>query len=230
METALTFRSHCGGQGGAFYVNIIIRTRRATPILTLWNNLKSFQFEMPPRVLLFLLLILGPSLLVAGDPIRHFRCGSTGNFTANSTYEGNLRSILGSFSSSNSSTNGFLYLSSGQSPDKVKGIGLCRGDQTPSDCQACIAKASVEIIQQCPAQKEALVYYEFCSLRYSNQSIYGVLAGGYYYYYWNTKNAPSINQYNQILRDLMYKLKDQAAAGNSTLKFATGSEAGPYFS
>ncbi|KAK4798207.1 hypothetical protein SAY86_030533 [Trapa natans] len=192
------------------------------------KNLRLVQFEMPPYILFLLLLIFGPFLLEAADSIFHF-CGSTGNFTARSTYEKNLNSLLGSFSSSNSFTNGFLNLSSGESPDQVNGIALCRGDMVPSDCRACIADASVEIIRKCPAQKESVIFYEFCLLRYSDNTIYGVSASGNMFYMWNVNNATSISQFNQALRDLMYKLKDQAAAGNSTLKFAVGSEPGPDF-
>ncbi|KAK4783279.1 hypothetical protein SAY86_007653 [Trapa natans] len=196
--------------------NLLILTLLLLILSSWWSSVSS---SLPYR----------PFLLGTADPLFHF-CGSTGNFTANSTYQENLSSLLRSFSSKNSLrvTNGFSSLSSGRSPDQVNGIALCRGDLALSHCQTCIGNASLEITQLCPTQKESVVYYETCFLRYSNQYILGLPAGNSdIINLWNVNNATSVTEFTRVLMELMNSLKNLAAAGNSTLKFAAANRTGP---
>ncbi|KAK4797571.1 hypothetical protein SAY86_029897 [Trapa natans] len=98
------------------------------------NDLRSLVFQPPEYhlLLIFLFVVFRPFLLEATDPLYRI-CGSTGNFTANSTYQENLSSLLSSVSSDDNITYGFYNISSGQSPDQVNGIALCRGDVALSD-------------------------------------------------------------------------------------------------
>ncbi|KAJ4894259.1 Cysteine-rich repeat secretory protein 38 [Raphanus sativus] len=68
-----------------------------------------------------------------------------GNFTSRSPYESNLNSLFPRLSYSVPS-NGFGALSTGNKPDNVNGLGLCRGDASPSDCRTCLATAIPEVI------------------------------------------------------------------------------------
>ncbi|KAK4798617.1 hypothetical protein SAY86_030943 [Trapa natans] len=190
------------------------------------NNLRPV-FHLPQNHLhLLLLLLLWPFILEAANPLYHI-CGSNGNYTAKSTYAENLSTLLSSFSSHISSTNGFYNLSSGKAYGRVNGIGLCRGDVDPSDCHACIKNSTLEIKRQCPNQKEAVIWYDNCMLRYSNQSIFGVIDWVDEFSMWNRDNVTSVAEFNQAMKELMGALSSRAAAGNSTLKFAIGKTAGP---
>nr|CAD1819273.1 unnamed protein product [Ananas comosus var. bracteatus] len=74
-------------------------------------------------LLCFLLLRHG-----GADLPLHQICGNTSNYTANSTYESNLRQLLPYLSSAASVSNGFSTSSTGESLDQASGLALCRGD------------------------------------------------------------------------------------------------------
>ncbi|KAE8714926.1 putative Cysteine-rich RLK 30 [Hibiscus syriacus] len=102
-------------------------------------------------------------------------CSDRGNFTAGSTNEANLNTLLSSFSSITANDYGFYNLSVGRDLDTVNVIALCLGDVRPDVCLSCINNAMTEITSACPNRKEAIIWYDFCMLRYSNRSIVGVL-------------------------------------------------------
>ncbi|XP_065879543.1 cysteine-rich receptor-like protein kinase 29 [Euphorbia lathyris] len=148
-----------------------------------------------------------------------------GNYTANSTYRTNLNTLFSSLNSKTSITYGFYNISAGQtSDDKVTAISLCRGDISPEDCRACIGNSTREILEVCPNQKEAIGFYERCSVRFSNRSISGVMETQPTVHIPNAANVSDVNQFNPALQTLLSRLRSRAAAGNSTRKFATGNE------
>nr|DAD37555.1 TPA_asm: hypothetical protein HUJ06_008196 [Nelumbo nucifera] len=57
--------------------------------------------------------------------------------------------------------------------DSIYGLSLCRGDVTPEDCRNCVKLTTENIIQLCTYQKEAIIWYDHCMLRYSNRSFFG---------------------------------------------------------
>lgn len=92
-----------------------------------------------------------------------------GNFTVNSTYEVNLKSLVSSLSFLPQNEDGFYNVSVGETDnEKVNSLMLCRGDVKPVDCIRCIVRAGQEIRELCPDQKEANMWYDHCLLRYSN--------------------------------------------------------------
>ncbi|WCJ20328.1 cysteine-rich RLK (RECEPTOR-like protein kinase) 26 [Euphorbia peplus] len=147
-----------------------------------------------------------------------------GNYTANSTYRRNLESLLASLVSDTDIDYGFYNLSVGQLSDRVNAIALCRGDVTLDMCRNCIRDASRGILEACPNQKEAIAFSEYCTLRYSNRSIFGVRDTWATEIKWSPDNASNVNQFNWALQKLLGRLQSKAAAGSSTLKFATGNE------
>ncbi|KAK3433344.1 hypothetical protein EUGRSUZ_D00841 [Eucalyptus grandis] len=165
------------------------------------------------------------------DPLRYF-CGTKGNFTANGTYGDNLKALLTSVVAAATADGGGFYNLSvgGGSPDAVNAIALCRGDVGAADCRSCLNDSAAEIARQCPMQKEAIIYYDKCMLRYSNRSIFGVVEISPYWHVWNVnKITNNVDQFNQVLRNLMDGLRDRAASGNSTRKFAVGNATAPNF-
>ncbi|XP_041023456.1 putative receptor-like protein kinase At4g00960 isoform X4 [Juglans microcarpa x Juglans regia] len=175
------------------------------------------------------LLLLGIVLLHFVTPTAQQYCYQTGNYTSNSTYRANLVGLLTSMSSNTKIDYGFYNFTAGENADKVNAIALCRGDVTPDECRSCINSTSQELLQSCPNQKEAIQWYDKCSVRYSNRSIFGVMEEQPMFAFYNTQNASDVEGFNNVLRPLLDRLRKSAAFGNSTRKFALGSEKAPDF-
>nr|CAD1832918.1 unnamed protein product [Ananas comosus var. bracteatus] len=63
-------------------------------------------------------------------------CGSTGNFTANSTYESNLRQLLPSLSSEALASGGFSTSRTGGPPDQAFGLASAAATSPPTTAAA----------------------------------------------------------------------------------------------
>ncbi|XVF27796.1 hypothetical protein REPUB_Repub14bG0139800 [Reevesia pubescens] len=180
----------------------------------------SWQFLFSSLTLSFLLTL---TIAQQQDPLYYFCIDTSGNFTRNSTYETNLNRLFSSFSSNIANDYGFYNLSSGQGSDRVNSIALCRGDVGSGDCIGCINNAIDQLRNQCPNQKEAIIWYDNCMFRYSNRSIFGIVENGPSFYMWNMNNVTDVDAFNQALGTLMDNLKNNASSGTSLRKFATGS-------
>ncbi|XP_038690307.1 cysteine-rich repeat secretory protein 38-like [Tripterygium wilfordii] len=150
-------------------------------------------------------------------------CAVTGNYTKKSTYESNLNRVLSSINSDTKITYGFYNFSLGEHPDEVHAVGLCRGDLKPDICRSCIRNSITEITNLCPTQKEAIVWYDNCLFRYSDRHIFGSLETGPYFWMYNLNNVSNPREFNQAVAAILGKLTNQAASGDSRLKFATAS-------
>ncbi|XP_029126511.1 cysteine-rich receptor-like protein kinase 10 isoform X2 [Cajanus cajan] len=144
-----------------------------------------------------------------------------GNYTSNSTYGNNLNTLLTTLSSNKEIDYGFYNMSYGQEPNRVNAIGMCRGDVEPEQCRSCLNDSRGNLTRQCPNQKEAILFYDNCMLRYSNRTIFGVMETGPALFLWNVENATNIEQFNQVLGNLLKNLTARAASGDSRHKYAT---------
>ncbi|KAK3433341.1 hypothetical protein EUGRSUZ_D00844 [Eucalyptus grandis] len=155
----------------------------------------------PPRsaVLLLLLLLALAASAHGADPVKLF-CGTTGNFTANGTYQANLNALLASVvATAAADGHGFYNLSAGGSTNAVNAIALCRGDVGATDCQSCLNDSAPQVARQCPVQKEAIIWYDNCMLRYSNQSIFRAMEDSPVFSWWNLNNVTNnVDQFNQV--------------------------------
>ncbi len=104
---------------------------------------------------------------------------TTGNVTSNTTYSGNLNQLLSSLSYITPMVNGFYNFSYGENPDKVNAIALCSADRTPAECGSCVNSAAQELLNLCSnhlegiIQKEGIIWYPSCTVRYSDRYIFG---------------------------------------------------------
>ncbi|XP_054778094.1 cysteine-rich repeat secretory protein 1-like [Prosopis cineraria] len=97
------------------------------------------------------------------------------NYTANSRYQYYLNTFLFS-NASNSDTAKFSTTTAGNDADTtVYGEFMCRGDIPQQVCQDCIQDASNRIVSECPNNKEAIIWYDECLVRYSNRSFFSTL-------------------------------------------------------
>ncbi|KAL2454536.1 Cysteine-rich receptor-like protein kinase 29 [Abeliophyllum distichum] len=115
----------------------------------------------------------------------------------------------------------------GENPDRVNAIGLCRADLQPYQCRDYIENATAMIFKLCPHQKQAILWHEFCMIRYSNESILGTLAYFPYKAGHSMENVPNQDKFYKELNILLDGLRNQAAYGSSPKKFAAAIRADP---
>ncbi|CAK8573788.1 unnamed protein product [Lathyrus sativus] len=163
------------------------------------------------------LLVTTISHVKAGDPVS---CNNNqGNYTDNSPYDNNLKTLISTFSSHKEINYGFYNFSYGQDPDKAYAIGLCRGDLEPKNCLTSINNSFSYLKQQCPNQKEAIVWGGDFTLWYSNRSIFGVVETSPTIYLIYERNVSDVDAYNEALSNLMTNLTKKAASGDSRRKY-----------
>ncbi|KAL0011616.1 hypothetical protein SO802_006724 [Lithocarpus litseifolius] len=137
------------------------------------------------RLLLFFSVALIHLVIPTATQYRY----DTGNYTSNSTYRANLNTLLASMINNTKINYGFYNFSFGEAPDKVYAIALCRGDTSPSECRSCINGASSDVLKACPNQKEAIIWPDKCSLRYSNRSIFNAMEASPLFAFYNTRDV-----------------------------------------
>ncbi|KAL9317351.1 hypothetical protein ACSQ67_013868 [Phaseolus vulgaris] len=166
-----------------------------------------------------LILFFSFPFLISLGSAQKYVCDKGGNYTANRTYSTNLNTLLSTLSSNTQIHYGFYNFSYGLNTDTVYAIGLCRGDQNPEKCRSCLNNSRVDLTQRCPNQKKAIMWSSECMLRYSNDTIFNQMEISPTYYWWNTANVREVDvdQFNEVLRNLMKSLRDIAASGDSRL-------------
>lgn len=187
---------------------------------------------IPLMMMILLLLFKFPSVVLAtlkSDEANlelvftYHKCNEElGNFTTE-TYSNNRNVLLSNMYSDKEIENGFYNSSYGEGPDKVYGIGFCRGDVKPDKCRSCLEKSSTLLTDRCPVQKEAIGWYDLCMLRYSNRSIVEqpVTDTDDIIKCSNT-NATNKDRFDKELDDLVVRMRSRSAEGDSRLKFAEG--------
>ncbi|KAK6932393.1 Gnk2-homologous domain [Dillenia turbinata] len=148
-------------------------------------------------------------------------CDYSSNYTQNSAYSANLNLLLPTLASQ-ASLKSFYSTTVGEGVDEVYALFLCRGDVTLQVCHDCIYIATQKIIQQCPLQKVAVIYYEECLLRYSNNSIVGILSENQGIYWSDSDTVSNITDFNQKMSTTMKGLIGKAAYGAETPTYAMG--------
>ncbi|KAK4566851.1 hypothetical protein RGQ29_002922 [Quercus rubra] len=178
-------------------------------------------------VFLFSICILISQAFAQKDVLYH-NCSDNGNYTSNSTYKANLNRVLYSLSSNTEIDYGFYNFSYGKSPDQVYSLGLCRGDVNPDICHSCLNEVKNLLTLLCPNQKEAIIWYDYCMLRYSFRNIFGIEEDSPAFSEANNNNvSANYDQFRQDLSTLLDSQIRQAAAGGSLRKFAAGNTTAP---
>ncbi|KAL8162476.1 hypothetical protein V2J09_013965 [Rumex salicifolius] len=98
-----------------------------------------------------------------------------GNYTANSTYETNLKTVLSDLQD-HASSEIFYNSTAGSGSTTVYGQYFCRGDVNSTMCGACIQQAAESLLANCTLVKGGIMWYQQCTLRYSNASMVGIEA------------------------------------------------------
>ncbi|XP_021719620.1 cysteine-rich receptor-like protein kinase 25 isoform X2 [Chenopodium quinoa] len=158
--------------------------------------------------------------------LTHF-CSNATEFATNSDYHTNLNTLFKSLSS-NATINptGFDITSAGtNTSDTVYGLFLCRGDQNITACSDCVKTATTTDLPKsyCPNRKVAVIWYDECMLRYSNESLLGKMEQSPKWFLTNTQHMTG-NQtaFSDLLGNTMNSLAAQTAnSKTSGKKYAT---------
>ncbi|KAI4332882.1 hypothetical protein L6164_017756 [Bauhinia variegata] len=106
---------------------------------------------------------------------------------SNRTYQSNLNLLLSTLSSK-AATDGFgettVGNGSGNSPT-IYGQYICRPDTSSVVCQYCVTTSTQEILTRCHNSVTAIIWYNYCMLRYSNVYFFGTVAMEPSYSYYN---------------------------------------------
>ncbi|GER52983.1 cysteine-rich receptor-like protein kinase [Striga asiatica] len=177
----------------------------------------------------FTVIILHTTLILlflstrAQAQARSYCLNNNGNYTCNSTYAANLNVVLSSIPDTIDSATGFLNASASRAPDRAHVIALCRGDVQPEICRVCIRNTTSQLLTSCPNQRQAASWSKFCMLRYSNDTLYGIMAPSPPgWFLWNMQNATDPTRFMQDLRMLIDGLRGRAAEGGPRQKVAAG--------
>ncbi|KAI4323615.1 hypothetical protein L6164_023208 [Bauhinia variegata] len=136
-------------------------------------------------------------------------CTNSTEQTLSSSYQTNVNNILSWLTSSAGTSNGNNYTtinSSAATNDTVYGIFDCRGDVDRSFCQFCVSTASSEMVRRCPNRVSAVIWYDFCYIRYSNQNFIGKFSLGTLWYDLGSKNISNpteVNTTENYMRNLI---------------------------
>ncbi|XP_042422609.1 cysteine-rich repeat secretory protein 38-like [Zingiber officinale] len=116
-------------------------------------------------------LLFHAFLTTAIDPL-HAKCSISKNYTSNDAFGHNLPQMM-SLLATKAAPIGFALGSVGHGDGRVNGLALCRGDVRSSACTSCILTAGARIRDLCPRNKEAVVWYDECMVRYSDAAFFG---------------------------------------------------------
>jgi hypothetical protein len=157
-------------------------------------------------VLSLLIAFLSQTRTEAAATRLNTACPNTTTFTANSTYQANLKHLLAYLSSNATSNLEFYNASAGNSVDTVYGLFLCRGDVPAEACRDCVSVATKEVVGRCPEGKMAVAWYDVCMLRYSNRYIFSTMVPDPTAYYWSTENVLGANRFDELVMATMNDL------------------------
>lgn len=163
------------------------------------------------------------SLTTEAQEYRYHICSNETTFTPNSTYHSNLNRFLSSLTSNATLDAGYYNATVGQDPaSRVYGSLLCRGDVTPDDCRNCSVTARDVAQQICPVEKVAVIWYDKCTLCYSNESFFGTLDETTIMMS-NTQNITESEWFSPLVARTMNDMVAAASgAPSGNKKFATG--------
>ncbi|KAM3413130.1 hypothetical protein ACQJBY_004350 [Aegilops geniculata] len=149
-------------------------------------------------------------------------CGDA-QFAAGSKYLANINLLAASLpKNASASPDLFATAEAGAAPDKVWALGLCRGDANATSCLSCLAQAFRDLPNVCDYSKVATMYYDSCTLHYSNASSDPAPVAALTYRYWESTNVTSeLAQFNSLVARLVNATADYAAY-NSTRRYASG--------
>lgn len=109
------------------------------------------------------------SQTVLADENMALACGS--NNTASNSYISNLSLLYNKTLYNEAGKSLYYNATEGGFPDTVYGLYLCKFNISFKSCQKCIVSAVNTVMQKCAGTKEALIWYQECLVRFSDNSL-----------------------------------------------------------
>lgn len=153
--------------------------------------------------------------------VSSFCMEKNGTYTSKSQYRNNLSVMFRNLTSASSRT-GFSNFSVGEGLNKVYGLFYCRGDLNLSDCHGCVQTATSRIVFECPNEKEAIIFFDECTLRFANRSFFSIEEEQPNDWSYSDAMVSDKDQFNDVLTAAMNRPMNQAAFNTSNGGFATG--------
>ncbi|XP_017433094.1 cysteine-rich receptor-like protein kinase 10 isoform X2 [Vigna angularis] len=148
-------------------------------------------------------------------------CDNTAQQSLGSAYQTNLDRILTWMSSDSGTSNGYNITTIGSNNSSVYGLYYCGSDLTGYICQVCISTAAREAHRLCSNRVSAVVWHDYCVIRYSNENFFGKAMTYPTWHILGTKNISNITEI-QIGEDFLRSLIRKATNGTNQLYYRDG--------
>lgn len=183
----------------------------------------SLLLLLPILFSLFVHCSASPVIQAAIDNGTHayYNCTRNSTFGTYGAYRSNIKTLL-DWLSSNGTSNARYYnttVASQNTAGTVYGLFYCTRDIDPQMCQLCVIRASKLISLLCATAKEAMIWYQVCSVRYSDRRFFSTVEKSPEISFMNDKDyVGEVGRFNNILWDMLNNLRNEAASAST--KFA----------
>lgn len=164
-------------------------------------------------LLLFILSFVDLNTCKAQDqndgPVYLYHNCSGGNTTANSAYRLNVGTLFSSLSSNSTEYSNDTVGTS--SSDRVYGLFMCRGDVPTALCRQCVLNATRRLSSECSLAKQAVIWYDECTVRYSNRSFFSTVDVRPRVGLLNSANISNQESFMRLLFSTINSTADEAA-------------------
>ncbi|XP_028767793.1 cysteine-rich receptor-like protein kinase 10 [Neltuma alba] len=157
-------------------------------------------------------LLNSSSAQVIGRNELYPQCSTRGNFTANSTFDSNLKTFFSSLTSNKTANLKFYNTTVGRGGETVYGLFMCRGDVDNQDvCRQCVADSTLEVGSVCPFSKEAVTWRDLCLVRYSDRNFFSTVNTRPRLRMLNPNNVSNQAGFMNVLTFIMNQSADEAS-------------------
>ncbi|GAB2210141.1 hypothetical protein Droror1_Dr00015399 [Drosera rotundifolia] len=156
--------------------------------------------------------------------IGSWNCNTNTSTSTTSAYKANLNTVLSSLASNANHQGGFYNTTAGSSTggSEVNSLFLCRGDVSVTDCETCVKTGVAFLEKNCSNIKDAIVWYDYCMVRFSDKELFGQLDDSVILRGVNTQNITgNMTGFETVVKSTLAELQQTAANGGSSKKFAT---------
>ncbi|KAK9675321.1 hypothetical protein RND81_11G000500 [Saponaria officinalis] len=147
------------------------------------------------------------------DPLSYNCAESSYSYSLGGKFQANLNNTLSRLLDK-ASTSSFANITNGTGIDQVYGLYYCTRNIDHQACHSCVQAGAHKIVQLCKSLKEGILWYQDCTLRYANRSIFSLEEETPVYPYYNyTSNVSSyiLDPYRDKFEITMEGLVNQAS-------------------
>ena len=127
------------------------------------------------------------------EPNLGSNCVNTTQQTLSSAYQTNLDRILTWMPLDAATSPGYNHTTIGTN-SSVYGLYDCGGDAVGYFCQFCVSTAANQAPQLCPNRVSAVVWNDYCVIRYSNEEFFGKAMTSQIWHSLGTRNISNITE------------------------------------